>query len=83
MQISWEVLFSLSCNKELCRNKLQHGYPSVVAVDINGNREIPAVLQCVDHIMNPPTLWTMPRIILVKSRLLHVQLRSVSKEEEA
>lgn len=61
----------------LCSSVLQTRNPSVVAIDINGNREIPAVLQCVDNVMNPPSEeWGLPRLILVKSRLLHSALRS-------
>jgi hypothetical protein len=61
----------------LCVSSLQKGHPSVVAIDINGNREIPAVLQCVDNILNPGSAeWVLPRLILVKSRLLHSALPS-------
>lgn len=62
--------------RALCDRKMQHGHPTVVAVDINGNREIPAVLQCVEHILNPDSeTWSLPRLILVKSRLLHIAMR--------
>lgn len=57
-----------------CQDVLYGGYPTVVAIDINGNREIPAVLQCLEHLMNPidpPEGWMLPRLIIVKSRLLH------------
>jgi len=41
--------------------------PSVVAVDINGNREREAVLQCLEAVL---AHW-QPRLILVKSRALY------------
>lgn len=37
--------------RELCKEKLVNGYPTVVAIDINGNREVPAVLQCIENVM--------------------------------
>ena len=64
----------------LCARSLQKRHPSVVAIDINGNREIPAVLQLVDNIMNPGSNeWVLPSLILVKSRLLHSALPSNTK----
>lgn len=44
--------------------------PAVVALDINGNRDRPAVLECLQVIMNE---WH-PRLILVKSRSLYCSL---------
>lgn len=46
--------------------------PSIVAIDINGNRELPAVLACLDAVWNRH-VWR-PRLILVKSRTLHARL---------
>jgi hypothetical protein len=37
---------------EICSKYLLHGAPSVVAIDINGSRELPAVLQCIEVVMN-------------------------------
>jgi hypothetical protein len=51
--------------------------PTIVAIDINGNRELPAVLACVQKVSR---LWK-PRLILVKSRALHAQL-SLSPQGE-
>lgn len=71
--------------RSLCKEKLVGGYPSVVAIDINGNREIPAVLQCVENIMNPGNDvvvgedWKLPRLIIVKSRLLHAEIKKQRK----
>jgi hypothetical protein len=52
--------------KELCKKTLG-GSPSVVAIDINGVREVEAVQKCVSNAMafSPP-----PRLIIVKSRNL-------------
>lgn len=72
--------------RSLCNEKLVGGHPSVVAVDINGNREIPAVLQCVENIMNPGNDvvlgedWRLPRLIIVKSRLLYAEIKKQRKE---
>ena len=41
-------------------------------MDINGNRELPAVLQCLQLIMDQ----IQPRLIIVKSRELHQLLHS-------
>jgi hypothetical protein len=45
-------------------------HPLVVAIDINGNRELPAVLKCVQLALDS---WS-PRLIVVKSRTLHAKL---------
>jgi hypothetical protein len=42
----------------------------VVAIDINGNRDIDPVLQCIQLVMNQ----LVPRLILVKSRSLYNQI---------
>jgi hypothetical protein len=44
--------------------------PTVVGIDINGNRELDAVLECLQVVM---THWT-PRLIFVKSRALYHEL---------
>ena len=41
--------------------------PLVVAIDINGNRELPAVLRCIQLAMDT---WS-PRLVIVKSRELY------------
>jgi hypothetical protein len=66
--------------KSLCDNVFPTKYPSIVAIDINGNREIPAVLQCMNNLMNPDSSepLLLPRLILVKSRLLYHKLRDIS-----
>ncbi len=42
----------------------------VVAIDINGNRELEAVIQCLDRVLK---LWK-PRLVIVKSRSLYSKL---------
>lgn len=48
---------------------LQTAQPSVVAIDINGNRELPAVCACLEEV------WKQfqPRLVIVKSRELYRQ----------
>ena len=41
----------------------------VVAIDINGNRDLPAVIKCIQLVM----AWS-PRLIVVKSRALHAKM---------
>ena len=45
--------------------------PSVIAIDINGNRMLPAVLDCIQLALDK---WS-PRLIIVKSRELYAKLR--------
>lgn len=48
--------------------------PSILCIDINGNREIEGVLACLTMVMNEP--WVrMPRIIIVKSRFLYWEMK--------
>jgi hypothetical protein len=69
--------------RHLCQEHLLHGHPTVVAIDINGNRELPAVLQCIRNVMTlPPNTtattnenWKLPRLILVKSQMLYAELK--------
>ena len=44
--------------------------PSVIAIDINGNRLLPAVLDCIQLVVDR---WS-PRLIIVKSRELYTRL---------
>ena len=61
-----------------CESCLQGEAPSVVCVDINGNREIDGVLRCVQMIMNEK--WKrQPRMIIVKSRFLYWDLKERNK----
>lgn len=55
-----------------------HPPPTVVAVDINGNRELQAVLQCLQVVMDR---WK-PRLILVKSRSLYYRLASNHHQQQ-
>lgn len=44
--------------------------PLVVSIDINGNRELPAVLKCIRFVLDA---WS-PRMVFVKSRELHARM---------
>ncbi|VEU41425.1 unnamed protein product [Pseudo-nitzschia multistriata] len=44
--------------------------PLVVSIDINGNRELQAVLKCIQLVLDS---WS-PRLIMVKSRALHAKM---------
>mmetsp|Transcript_19854 Transcript_19854/g.28288 ORF Transcript_19854/g.28288 Transcript_19854/m.28288 type:complete len:393 (-) Transcript_19854:533-1711(-) len=62
-----------------CESTLQGEAPSIICVDINGNREIDGVLRCVQMLMNEK--WKrQPRMIIVKSRLLYWDLKERKKE---
>ena len=67
--------------RALCKQKLIGGYPNVVAVDINGNRLLDHVLECIKRLMNPGDDvvlgkdWDLPRLIIVKSRFLHEEVK--------
>ncbi|KAL3770270.1 hypothetical protein ACHAWO_003675 [Cyclotella atomus] len=66
-----------SLNK-LCQQSLKGGAPSVIAIDINGNRDVDGVLECLQAVMNEK--WIRhPRLIVVKSRFLYWDLRKIRK----
>mmetsp|Transcript_6456 Transcript_6456/g.18455 ORF Transcript_6456/g.18455 Transcript_6456/m.18455 type:complete len:241 (-) Transcript_6456:1620-2342(-) len=50
--------------------------PLVVSIDINGNRELQAVLKCIQLVLD---LWS-PRLIMVKSRELHAKMVDEGKK---
>lgn len=50
----------------------------VVSIDINGNRELPAVLKCIQFVLDS---WA-PRLIMVKSRELHAKMKSEANPAE-
>ena len=70
--------------RKSCHETLINMCPSVVAIDINGNREISGVLECLEKVMKPGSdvvlgeNWELPRIIVVKSRYLyhHIKLQT-------
>ena len=51
-------------------NENNHGSRLVVAIDINGNRELNAVIQCLDRVLK---CWK-PNLVIVKSRSLYSKL---------
>lgn len=67
--------------RALCKQKLIGGYPNVIAIDINGNRLLDHVLECIKRLMNPDEDvvlgkdWDLPRLIIVKSRFLHEEVK--------
>ena len=49
-----------------------------LAIDINGNRELPAVLQCLHRLLVDFAL--RPRLVFVKSRALFQTLEAAQQE---
>lgn len=65
--------------RALCERSLVGQAPSVIAIDVNGNREIDGVLKCLKSVINQD--WKQqPRLIIVKSRYLYWQLK---KEDDS
>jgi hypothetical protein len=58
---------NISNKEQLCEDELLIKSHLVVAIDINGNREIEAVVECLKRVMN----WWSPKLIIVKSRSLY------------
>jgi hypothetical protein len=53
--------------------------PDVVAMDINGTRELPAVLECLQAVWK---LWR-PRLVIIKSRALYAVVTSSSSRSSS
>ncbi len=71
----------MSMLRTTCEASLQGEAPSIICVDINGNREIDGVLKCVQMIMNEK--WKrQPRMIIVKSRFLYWDLKERNRQQE-
>ena len=72
--------------RALCKQKLVGSHPNVVAIDINGNRLLDHVVECVERVMNPVDdvvmgeNWDLPRLIIVKSRFLHEEVKRQQSE---
>ncbi len=67
--------------RNTCESTLQGEAPSIICVDINGNREIEGVLRCVQMLMNEK--WKrQPRMIIVKSRFLYWDLKERNEYQE-
>ena len=75
--------------RALCKQKLVGGHPNVVAIDINGNRLLDHVVECVKRVMNPGDDvaigrdWDLPRLIIVKSRFLHEEVKRQQRHARA
>ena len=64
----------MSSIRLLCEQCLVGSAPSILCIDINGNREIEGVLACLSVVMNES--WVrMPRMIIVKSRFLYWDMK--------
>ena len=64
----------MSSIRTLCEQCLVGSAPSILCIDINGNREIEGVLACLSVVMNES--WVrMPRMIIVKSRFLYWDMK--------
>lgn len=64
----------VSTIRTMCETNLRGEAPSIICIDVNGNREIDGVLQCLQMIMNER--WKrQPRMIIVKSRFLYWELK--------
>lgn len=64
----------VSTIRTMCEANLRGEAPSIICIDVNGNREIDGVLQCLQMIMNER--WKrQPRMIIVKSRFLYWDLK--------
>ncbi|KAL7436801.1 hypothetical protein ACHAXM_005759 [Skeletonema potamos] len=71
----------MSMLRTTCEASLRGEAPSIICVDINGNREIDGVLKCVQMILNEK--WKrQPRMIIVKSRFLYWDLKERKKQQE-
>lgn len=68
--------------RTLCEHGLVGGSPSVVAIDINGNREIEGVVRCIQTMMDQPWKRGVPRLIIVKSRFLYWHMKGKEDEGE-
>lgn len=68
----------MSSVRALCERHIIGTAPSVMCIDINGNREIDGVLECLRMVMNEP--WSsMPRMIIVKSRFLYWEMKKMEE----
>ena len=65
-----------SSNQLAARDFFQQ--PLVVAIDINGNRLLPAVIDCIQLVMDK----LKPRLIVVKSRELYSVLQQQQKQQQ-
>lgn len=68
------VPHEMSSVRILCEQYLVGSAPSILCIDINGNREIEGVLACLTMVLNEP--WVrFPRLIIVKSRFLYWEMK--------
>lgn len=64
----------MSSIRTLCEQCMDGSAPSIICMDVNGNREIDGVIECLNMIMKEP--WKrQPRMIIVKSRFLYWEVK--------
>mmetsp|Transcript_4316 Transcript_4316/g.6766 ORF Transcript_4316/g.6766 Transcript_4316/m.6766 type:complete len:198 (-) Transcript_4316:115-708(-) len=75
------ILFGgMTSIRTLCEKSLVGSAPSIICIDVNGNRDIDGVLKCLEMVMNEP--WKrQPRMIIVKSRFLYWELKKMEKDD--
>jgi hypothetical protein len=70
----------MSAIRSMCEASLRGEAPSIICIDVNGNREIDGVKKCLQVIMNED--WRVqPRMIIVKSRFLYWDLKERNEHE--
>lgn len=71
----------MSSIRTFCERSLVGSAPSIICIDVNGNREISGVLECLKMVMNES--WKrQPRMIIVKSRFLYWELKKMGNGDD-
>ena len=64
----------MSYIRTLCEQLMARSAPSIICIDVNGNREIDGVIACLKMVVNEA--WKQqPRMIIVKSRFLYWEVK--------
>ena len=62
--------------RAVCEKSMVGSAPSIICIDVNGNREIDGVIECLNTVMKEP--WRrQPRMIIVKSRFLYWEVKKL------
>ena len=77
--VQWDPLCKNSAIAPLPVQLQESPPPAIIAIDINGNRELPAVLQCLHCVWN--VYHWQPRLIIVKSRTLYQRIQQQEQDE--
>lgn len=68
----------MSSIRNLCEQLMIGSAPSIICIDVNGNREIDGVIACLKMVVNE--VWKrQPRMIIVKSRFLYWEVKKLEK----